>query len=81
MKLNPHLAINDTGFAFDPLTGHSYTLNPMALEIIMEIKQGHTEEEIAQSLAENFDAEPTVIKKDLLDFLELLRHYELLDHE
>lgn len=81
MKLNPHLAINDTGFAFDPLTGHSYTLNPMALEIIKGIKQGQTEEEIARSLAENFDADPSVIRKDLVDFLELLRHYELLSHE
>lgn len=81
MKLNPHLAINDTGFAFDPLTGHSYTLNLMALEIIKGIKQGLSEEEIARGLAENFDADISIIRKDLVDFLELLRHYELLSHE
>jgi len=78
MKINPNLAINDTGFAFDPLTGHSYTLNSIAIEIIQKLKQGQTEDEIAASLAEEFDADPALIRKDMVDFLEILRNYELL---
>jgi len=78
MKINSNLAINDTGFAFDPLTGHSYTLNSIAIEIIQKLKQGQTEDEIAASLAEEFDADPALIRKDMVDFLEILRNYELL---
>ncbi|MEJ5302724.1 MAG: HPr-rel-A system PqqD family peptide chaperone [Bacteroidales bacterium] len=81
MKINPNLAINDTGFAFDPMTGHSYTLNSVALEIVQRLKQGQTEEEIATGLADEFDADPVIILKDLLDFIEILRNYELLEHE
>lgn len=81
MKINPNLAINDTGFAFDPMTGHSYTLNSVALEIVQRLKQGQTEEEIAKGLAAEFDADPVIILKDLLEFIEILRNYELLEHE
>lgn len=81
MKINPNLAINDTGFAFDPLTGHSYTLNQVALDIIQRLKQGESEDEIAIGLAEEFNADLTLIRKDLVEFTEILRNYELLLQE
>lgn len=81
MKINPNLAISDNGFAFDPLTGHSYTLNPTALEVIQKLKQGKTEEEILNDFIEEYDVAPNPIRKDLIDFIEILRRYDLIEQE
>lgn len=73
------LAINDEGFIFDPETGNSYTVNKTGLFIIKLLKEGKNEEEIVKALTEEFEIGEDEAKRDLVDFLEQLRLYGLVE--
>jgi PqqD family protein of HPr-rel-A system len=73
------LAINDEGFIFDPETGSSYTVNKTGLFIIKLLKEGKNEEDIVKALTEEFEIDEDEAKRDLVDFLEQLRLYGLVE--
>ncbi len=68
------LALSDSGFVFDPSTGHTFTVNPSGLHILRWLKDGTQPEEIAQRLVEHFELEPGEDPaRDVQDFLMQLR--------
>jgi len=73
-----NLAINQSGFAFDPTTGESFTLNESAKKIIELISEGLEEKEIAKRVSEEFDVDEKEAYNDVLDFKERLGLYGLL---
>ena len=73
------LAISDEGFIFDPETGNSYTVNKTGLFIINLLKEGKNEKEIVKRLAEEFEVGEDEAERDLVDFLEQLRLYGLVE--
>ncbi len=73
------MAINDTGFAFDPMSGESFTLNETAVEIIKALKVGKSEREIAEALSELYDVEALDSLTDVLDFIKQLKSFRLVD--
>ncbi len=73
------LAINDEGFIFDPETGNSYTVNQTGLFIIKLLKEGKNEDEIVRAITEEFEVGEEVAQRDLVDFLEQLRVYGLME--
>lgn len=77
MPLKKNIAISDSGFIFDPLTGNSFSTNPIGLEIIEQLKQNKTLAEIKNKLAEQYDLESIAIEKDLDDFLQQLAKHKL----
>ncbi len=77
MPLKKNIAISDSGFIFDPLTGNSFSTNPIGLEIIEQLKQNKTVAEIKNKLAEHYDLESIAIEKDLDDFLQQLAKHKL----
>lgn len=76
-RLN-QLAINDEGFIFDPLTGESFTVNSTGLFIIRELKKGKRDDEILNGLLEEFNVSKEVAERDLIDFLEKLKSYQII---
>jgi PqqD family protein of HPr-rel-A system len=78
MKLH-RVAISDEGFIFDPETGNSYTVNSTGLFIIEKLKEGKSEEEILKLLLQEFDVSEEEARRDLIDFLEQLRLYGLVE--
>ena len=40
MKLKKNIAISESGFVFDPTSGESFSLNPIAIEILNMLKEG-----------------------------------------
>ena len=79
MRKLERLAINDEGFIFDPETGSSYTVNKTGLFIIKLLKEGKNEEDIVKALTEEFEIGEDEAKRDLVDFLEQLRLYGLVE--
>ncbi len=79
MKLKNDVALSDTGFVFLPATGESFSVNPIGNVILKLLKEGKSMQEISNYLLENYDADPSLIDKDLSDFAEMLRNYSLLD--
>jgi hypothetical protein len=79
MKIKPTIAINDNGFLFDPNTGESYTTNVVAREIIFLMKQNLPVEHIKVKILERYDVDEVVFEKNLIDFMAMLRHYNLCE--
>jgi PqqD family protein of HPr-rel-A system len=68
------LALSDSGFVFDPMTGHTFTVNPSGLQILRWLKDGVALEEMPQRLASEFELEPGEDPaRDVQDFLMQLR--------
>ncbi len=73
-----NLAINDEGFIFDPITGESFTVNKTGLFILKALKDGFSENELAEKLSKNFDVSFEEAQRDVIDFLGKLRSYRLV---
>jgi PqqD family protein of HPr-rel-A system len=68
------LALSDSGFVFDPMTGHTFTVNPSGLFILRKLKDGVAEADVAAKLGEEFelDAGEDPVR-DIQDFILQLR--------
>lgn len=72
------LALNRDGFAFDPTTGESYTLNATALSVVEGLREGLPPNELARRLAERFEVSFEEALRDVEDFMDHLRAFRLL---
>lgn len=81
MKINKNIAISEAGMVFNPLTGESFSANPMAAVIIDMIQEGKTREEIIASVTGSYNVEEKAFDKDLMDFIDILRHYNIISDE
>jgi hypothetical protein len=81
MKIKSNIAISDSGFIFNPDTGESFTVNPIGVDILNQMKEGKTVEEISLSLEDKYNTDKNTLEKDTEDFLGLLRNYSLLINE
>jgi len=73
------LAISESGFIFDPNTGHTFTVNEIGLEIIRLLKDNRSLEEIVAAIASDYEAGSEMIYKDVVQFLGQLRSQQLID--
>jgi len=78
-KITPNLAISDNGFLFLPSTGESFTLNPIAKEIVEKLRESKTVEEISSQIAENYEIDEANVERDLTDFINQLKTFNLLE--
>lgn len=76
--LSKDIAISDSGLIFNPRTGESFFTNPMGISIINYLKDGRSNHEISLLLAEEFNVEFETVERDILDFLSLLKHFQLI---
>jgi hypothetical protein len=81
MKVNTNLSIQDNGFVFDPVTGESYTLNQIGLEMLRFLVQGQSKEEIRHYYLDHYELDVWGFEKAFLDFLALLDKNHLITHE
>ena len=81
MKIKPNIAVSDNGFIFNPGSGESYTVNPVGLDIINLMRKGKSNPEIVEAIQQNFAVEQMQAERDLLDFVEMMRQYRLLQYD
>jgi hypothetical protein len=82
MKISKNIAISDAGLVFNPDTGESFSANPIGVEIINMIREGKSEKAIIESIMARYTTESSTFEKDLLDFIGVLRHFNLMEkHE
>ena len=72
-KALERLAISDSGFIFDPVSGHSFTLNETGLEILRYVQKNRHLYALQEHLAEEFDVDRPTLDRDLLEFLGSMR--------
>ncbi|MBN2576835.1 MAG: PqqD family protein [Deltaproteobacteria bacterium] len=74
------LALSDTGFVFDPLTGHTFTVNLTGQLALRCLKDGLSPEATARRLTEEFESDKnTDPVRDVQDFVLQLRDCGLLE--
>jgi len=82
MKINKHIAVSDSGFVFNPVTGESFTANPMGIEIIEMMKQDVSLQDMITIINEKYHTEHANVEKDVAEYYELLKSFSLIDrHE
>ena len=74
------LAVSDTGFVFDPRTGHSYTVNSTGLALLRSLKEGTTPAQFEEDLRASFEC-PASIATDIGAFMNTLDNYELFESD
>ncbi|MBI5682645.1 MAG: PqqD family protein [Deltaproteobacteria bacterium] len=67
------IAVSETGFVFDPSTGHTYRLNKTGMVIVKMLQGGDDINMIAERLAEGFDTNKDRAVEDIIEFLSLLK--------
>ena len=73
------VAVSDSGFVFDPATGHTFTVNATGLTILRMLKDGVSEDEMKLRLASDFALESEDDPgRDIQDFVVQLRGSGLL---
>ncbi|MBU0765324.1 MAG: PqqD family protein [Bacteroidetes bacterium] len=77
MKIKPSLAISDTGFVFDPETGDSFSLNPVGSEMLKLLKDEFSVNDIKKHILRKYQTDDATVEKDLLDFINMLRQFQL----
>jgi hypothetical protein len=79
MKINNNVAISDSGFLFNPVSGESFSVNPVGAEIINMLKEEKSLEQISAKLHSQYNTDEATIEKDLYDYISILKQYNLIE--
>jgi PqqD family protein of HPr-rel-A system len=79
MTINRKMAISETGFIFNPTTGDSYSMNPIAMEILEMLKKEMSEEEIKKTLLEKYDVSKSILQKSYDEFIDTLKKLNIIE--
>jgi hypothetical protein len=74
-----NLATNESGFAFDSVSGASYQFSELALEIIGWIKNGLDADQIRNRIVEAYDVAEHTADRDLTAYIANLRAAGLVE--
>jgi hypothetical protein len=67
------LAINESGFVFDPVSGQSFTINESGRAILRLARMKRSAHQIAEQLVTEFEVPLHVCERDVLEFAAVLR--------
>jgi len=67
------LALNDSGFVFDPINGRSFTANAVGLFVLRALQKGADMEELLDQAAQQFDVDAVTAERDITEFATQLR--------
>lgn len=79
MKIKKDIAVSDTGFIFNPVTGESFNVNSSGAAIIAYLKKGLNPKEIPTAMVKDFEVSETMAERDVQDFINMLMHYQLME--
>jgi hypothetical protein len=69
------LALSESGFVFDPVSGQSFSVNDTGLVILRLAQHQDDIEQLTEQLLEQFDAGSVEIKRDVQDFIHRLQGF------
>ncbi len=79
MKINENIAINETGFLFNPINGESYSVNPLGAEIIKLLKEGKDFDDIKEVITQKYNVDENTFERDYSDFINILKQNNLIE--
>jgi hypothetical protein len=72
-KTLERLAVSESGFVFDPVSGHSFTVNETGLDILRSLLSDRNLASLRERLSAEYDVDGQALERDLLEFLGSLR--------
>jgi len=75
------LAISDSGFIFDPVTGGTFTTNEIGIKIIRSLKDNMEPIHIISEVVEEFEVDFEEAEMDVIDYVRKLKTYNLIIDE
>ena len=81
MKLRKNVAVSEAGLLFNPVTGESFSVNPIGIEILNLIREEKDPEQIGRIILNKYTTDQATFEKDYYDFTMMLRNYKLLEDE
>lgn len=81
MKIDPNIALSETGFLFHASTGDSYSVNEVGQRIIQLIREKNDMETIKQVLTDEFEVDREQVEEDLLDYIQFLKQLKIVIDE
>jgi len=69
------LAISESGFVFDPTSGHNFTVNETGLSILRRLQKNTDLTPLLEALIEEYEVTPRELERDVLEFAGMLRDY------
>ena len=69
------LAVSESGFVFDPSSGHNFTLNETGLRLLRLLQQERRLDQLLAELGEEYSGDPREMERDVLEFISTLRDY------
>lgn len=69
------LAISESGFVFDPVSGNNFTVNDTGLVILRYLQQKQDFPALIDELRDHYDASPNDIERDIIEFIGMLREF------
>ena len=79
MRLKKNIATSESGFIFNPSTGDSFSSNPIAAEILIQLKEGVAEAGIKAAIMEKYEVDANQLEQDWDDFATQLKTGNLLE--
>lgn len=80
MHLKKNIATSESGFIFNPGTGDSYSANPIAAEILLQLKEGISVSAIKTAILEKYEVSPSQLDKDWDELSNQLKAANLLEN-
>lgn len=67
------LAVSESGFVFDPVSGHSFTVNETGLVILRTVQKDRHLDALRKNLLSEYEVDEATLERDLLEFFGSLR--------
>ena len=64
MRLQKNVAVSEAGLLFNPVTGESYSVNPIGVEIINLIREDKNSEYISKFILGKYATDKATFEKD-----------------
>ena len=68
-----NLAVSESGFVFNPSSGHSFSVNETGLTILQELQRGTSLDTVIQQLLSSYNVSRQQAERDIIEFVGLLR--------
>jgi hypothetical protein len=69
------LAVSDSGFVFDPVSGDSYSLNVTGLAVLRHLQSGLTLAKIVEALQRHYAVDAVTAEREVMTFAMALRQF------
>lgn len=79
MKLKKNVAVSEAGLLFNPVTGESFSVNPIGVEILNLLRDEKKFDQISEVILEKYSTDKQTLEKDFQDFIGILSHNNLVE--